>query len=227
MKSLISQDKPVERLIIFILGLLIMSLGIVLVITANLGSAPWDILNIGLHIQFGLTIGSWAIIVGFFILLIAAILSKKFPPFGALLNMVLVGIFIDFFLLLPIMITPSALFNRWIMFLIGLIIMGYGMGIYISAKLGAGPRDSLMIVLSEKFGGSIAKTRLFMEAMVLIIGWILGGPVSWGTIIYAILIGRIAGWSIPQCTKWTAYILNRNVRTGKNIQQPKMEREAK
>ncbi|HEO8419835.1 TPA: YitT family protein [Yersinia enterocolitica] len=226
MKSFLSQDKPVERLVIFILGLLIMSLGIVLVIQANLGSAPWDILNIGLHIQFGLTIGSWAIIVGFFILLITAILSKRIPPFGAFLNMVLVGMFIDFFLLLPFMNTPSILIERWIMFLIGLLIMGYGMGIYISAKLGAGPRDSLMIVLSEKFGGSIAKTRLLMEAIVLIIGWILGGPVSWGTIIYAILIGRIAGWSIPQCTKWTTYILNRNVRTGKNIKQQKMEREA-
>jgi uncharacterized protein len=227
MKSLLKQDKPVERLIIFILGLLIMSLGIVLVIQANLGSAPWDILNIGLHIQFGLTIGSWAIIVGFFILLIAAILSKRIPTFGALLNMVLVGMFIDFFLLLPFMNTPSTLIGRWIMFLIGLIIMGYGMGFYISAKLGAGPRDSLMIVLSEKFGGSIARTRLFMEAIVLIIGWILGGPVSWGTIIYAIFIGRIAGWSIPQCTKWTAYLLNRNVRTVKNVEHQKMEREAK
>lgn len=227
MKTLLSQDKPVERLVIFVLGLLIMTLGIVLVIQANLGSAPWDILNIGLHIQFGLTIGRWAIIVGFLILLIATILSKKLPPFGALLNMVLVGIFIDFFLLLPFINTPSTLIQRWMMFLIGLLIMGYGMGIYISAKLGAGPRDSLMIVLSDKFGGSIAKTRLFMEAIVLIIGWILGGPVSWGTVIYAILIGRIAGWSIPQCTKWTDYILYRNVKTIKDVQQHKMEREAK
>ncbi|UQZ76651.1 hypothetical protein C2I17_20045 [Niallia circulans] len=227
MKSLIGQDKPVQRLFIFIIGLLIMSLGIVLIITANLGSAPWDVLNIGLHIQFGLTIGSWAIIVGFLILLIAAILSKKLPPFGALLNMVLVGVFIDFFLLLPFMNTPSALYQKWIMFLIGLIIMGYGMGFYISAKLGAGPRDSLMIVLSEKFGGSIARTRLWMEAIVLIIGWILGGPVSWGTIIYAALIGRVAGWSIPQCTKWTNYILDRNKRTVNNFHQHNMEREAK
>ncbi|MEI2367211.1 YczE/YyaS/YitT family protein [Niallia circulans] len=227
MKSLIGQDKPVQRLFIFIIGLLIMSLGIVLVITANLGSAPWDVLNIGLHIQFGLTIGCWAIIVGFLILLIAAILSKKLPPFGALLNMVLVGVFIDIFLLLPFMNTPSTLYQKWIMFLIGLIIMGYGMGFYISAKLGAGPRDSLMIVLSEKFGGSIARTRLWMEAIVLIVGWILGGPVSWGTIIYAALIGRVAGWSIPQCTKWTNYILDRNKRTVNNIHQHNMEREAK
>lgn len=227
MKSLIGQDKPVQRLFIFIIGLLIMSLGIVLVITANLGSAPWDVLNIGLHIQFGLTIGSWAIIVGFLILLIVAILSKKLPPFGALLNMVLVGVFIDIFLLLPFMNTPATLYQKWIMFLIGLIIMGYGMGFYISAKLGAGPRDSLMIVLSEKFGGSIARTRLLMEAIVLIVGWILGGPVSWGTIIYAALIGRVAGWSITQCTKWTNYILDRNKRTVNNIHQHNMEREAK
>ncbi len=124
MKSFLSQDKPVERLVIFILGLLIMSLGIVLVIQANLGSAPWDILNIGLHIQFGLTIGSWAIIVGFFILLITAILSKRIPPFGAFLNMVLVGMFIDFFLLLPFMNTPSILIEKLIIFFKRIIIFG-------------------------------------------------------------------------------------------------------
>lgn len=81
MKGLIGQDKPVQRLFIFIIGLLIMSLGIVLVITANLGSAPWDVLNIGLHIQFGLTIGSWAIIVGFFNLIDSCHPFKKASSF--------------------------------------------------------------------------------------------------------------------------------------------------
>ncbi|KAB7667284.1 YczE/YyaS/YitT family protein [Bacillus sp. B1-b2] len=209
MKFLVNVDKPLERLIIFIIGLLIMSFGIVLVITADLGSAPWDVLNIGLFYQFGLSIGSWAIIVGFFVLLSASLLAKTIPAVGAILNMFLVGLFIDAFLLLPFMQTPPSIIGKGIMFLLGLIIMGYGIGLYISAKLGAGPRDSLMIILSEKLGWSIAITRLLMEAMVLLIGWLLGGPVFFGTIIYAILIGKIAGWSIPQCEKLTIYLLSK------------------
>ena len=226
MKSFLNLDRPIERLTIFTVGLLIMSFGIVLVITANLGSAPWDVLNIGLYYQFGLSIGSWAIIVGFFVLSSAAIMAKEFPAIGAVLNMFLVGIFIDLFLLLPFMNTPSHFLGRSLMFLAGLVIMGYGMGLYISAKLGAGPRDSLMIVLSEKLGWSIATTRLWMEAIVLLIGWFLGGPIFWGTIVYAMLIGRIAGWSIPQCEKLSGYLLSKNWGTGQNVKRDIKKREA-
>lgn len=208
-----------ERILIFILGLLIMSFGIVLLIQANLGSAPWDVLNIGLFYRIGLTIGSWTIIVGFFVLFLSSLLSKSMPQIGAFLNMLLVGVFIDLFLWLPFVKTPSTLFGREIMFLLGLIVMAYGMGFYISARLGAGPRDSLMIVLSKKFHWKISTTRMLMEAVVLTIGWFLGGPVFWGTIFYAVFIGKLAGLSIPQCDNLTKYILAKTKvnKMGKNI----------
>ncbi|WP_306666529.1 YczE/YyaS/YitT family protein [Heyndrickxia ginsengihumi] len=135
------------RLIVFIIGLLVMSFGIDLFIVSNLGATPWDTLHVGLYEHFGLTIGSWSIIVGFFVLGPSALFLKEWPKFGAYLNMILCGVFIDLFLKLPFMVTPDTLTGKIIMFLAGLLINGYGMGIYISAKLGAGPRDSFMLAV--------------------------------------------------------------------------------
>ena len=191
------------RLSLFTIGLLIMSLGIVWLILADLGATPWDVLHVGLFYQFGLTIGSWSIIVGFFVLGISAVLMKERPKFGAFLNMLLLGIFMDFYLMLPFMVTPNSLFGKIVMFVLGMLIYSYGMGIYISAQLGAGPRDSFMLAIMERTGWKVSHVRRGMEVIVLIIGWSLGGPVHVGTIIFSILIGTIVGFSLPQCQRFT------------------------
>ncbi|OEH91506.1 hypothetical protein BFG57_05170 [Bacillus solimangrovi] len=192
--------------VVFFIGLLIMSLGIVLLIKADLGSAPWDVLHVGLYMKVGLTIGTWSIIVGIIILGSAALLERRLPQVGALLNMLLVGVFIDLYLLLPFIQTPSTLLGKIIMLISGIFIIGYGMGIYIAADCGAGPRDSLMLVLSNMTGWSVAKIRLAMEVVVLFFGWLLGGPVFLGTIIFCISIGAVVGFALPQCrqvlSKW-------------------------
>ncbi|WNS77631.1 YitT family protein [Bacillus sp. DTU_2020_1000418_1_SI_GHA_SEK_038] len=192
-----------SRFIVFIVGLLVMTLGAVLLILADLGATPWDIFHVGLYYQFGLTIGSWSIIVGFVILALSSVILKEFPKMGAFLNMVLFGLFMDFYLMLPFMQTPSSLTGKIIMFIFGIITCCYGMGIYISAQFGAGPRDSLMIALTSKTGWKVAHIRLCMEIAVLLIGWQLGGPVFWGTIIIGISIGPIAGIALPQCQNMT------------------------
>lgn len=176
-----------------------MSLGIVLVIRADLGSAPWDVLHIGLYKQFGLTVGSWSIIVGFIVLGSASLLSKSFPQLGAFLNMLLVGLFIDMYLFLPWLKTPSSLLGQFFMLIIGIILMAYGMSFYISANCGAGPRDSLMLVLMKKTSSKVQWIRFFMEIVVLTVGWILGGPVWIGTIIFCLTIGHVTGIALPQC----------------------------
>lgn len=198
------------RFAIYILGLLAMALGIVFQIKAELGVSPWDVLHIGLFYQLGLTIGTWSIIVGMVILIFAALLTKEFPKIGAFLNMVLVGLFIDMFLLLPILSTPESLVGKTVMLVSGIIINGYGMGIYISAQFGAGPRDSLMIALTTKTGWKISRVRACMEVIVLFIGWQLGGPVYWGTILFSISIGYFASFALPQCqvltNKWLGWL---------------------
>ncbi|KAA0549292.1 YitT family protein [Bacillus sp. BGMRC 2118] len=192
---------------VFFIGLMIMAFGIVLMIKADIGVAPWDVLHIGLYKQFGLTIGTWSIIIGFVVLFSTSLLSKAWPQIGAFLNMLLVGVFIDLFMLLPFITTPSLLVGKVIMLITGVAIIGYGIGVYISAKRGAGPRDTLMLVLTEKTGWKVSRTRLGMEVIVLSVGFLLGGPVSLGTFLFGLTIGPIVGLTLPHCEKVMAKIL--------------------
>jgi uncharacterized protein len=210
------QRQIIPRFLIYFFGLLVMSLGIVLILKANLGATPWDVLHVGLFYQFGLTIGSWSIIVGLFILGLSALLTKRIPQIGAFINMVSVGIFIDMYLFLPFIQTPNNLLGKMIMFLIGLIIMCYGMGFYISPNLGAGPRDSLMLALTSITGWKVRNIRGTMEIIVLFTGWLLGGPVSWGTFILSLLIGPIFGFAMPQCNAFTNYLLAKTQESSNN-----------
>ncbi len=200
-----------KKWLVYLIGLLIMTLGLVLVIVANLGSAPWDVLHIGLYKQFGLTIGSWSIIVGVFILGSSAILAKAFPKIGAFLNMLLCGIFIDMYMLIPWLDTPETILGQFIMLLIGIILNAYGMAIYISANVGTGPRDSLMLALMQKTGIKVQWIRLIMEVSVLAIGWMLGGPVGIATVILSLSIGHICGFALPHCQKMTNYLLKKPI----------------
>ncbi|WP_449537088.1 YczE/YyaS/YitT family protein [Ferdinandcohnia sp. Marseille-Q9671] len=185
----------------YFIGLLIMSLGVVLIIKADLGASPWDVLHIGLYKQIGLTIGSWSIIVGFLVLFISAFLTKRLPQIGAFLNMISVGIFIDMYMMIPFFVTPESTTGKIIMLFLGLMINGYGMGIYISARVGAGPRDSLMLALTEITSWKVQYIRSGMEVIVLTVGWLLGGPVFLGTLVYCVGIGYIAGFALPQCQR--------------------------
>ncbi|WP_026700408.1 YczE/YyaS/YitT family protein [Salibacterium aidingense] len=193
------KEHLVKRWLIFMAGIIIMSFGIALMITAELGSAPWDVLHIGLQKQFGLTIGSWSIIAGIVIIGTTAVLQRELPQAGGILNMFLVGVFIDIFLLL--LSTPEMFLMKLLMLLCGIVVIGYGIGTYIAPECGAGPRDSLMLALQEKTGWKVSRVRGIMEIGVLLIGWMLGGPVFIGTILFCLGIGQVVGFALPQCKK--------------------------
>ncbi|MDQ0339538.1 putative membrane protein YczE [Caldalkalibacillus uzonensis] len=189
----------VIRWLIFMLGVIIMSFGIVLMIKADMGNAPWDVFHIGLYYQFGLTIGLWSILVGIVIIGLTWLLTRTKPQVGAVINMLLVGLFIDLFLLIPWLKTPEHWGGQLVLLLTGIVVMGYGVGLYIAPRCGAGPRDGLMIAISEKTGWKVQWVRTGMEVLVLISGWILGGPVFVGTLLFSVLIGPVVGFSLPQC----------------------------
>jgi uncharacterized membrane protein YczE len=176
-----------------------MAFGLDLMIVADFGATPWDVLHVGLFQHIGLTIGTWSIIVGFFVLAISAVIMRQWPKLGAYLNMLLVGIFMDIILKLPLLVTPESMIGKIMMFIAGVIINGIGMGIYISAQLGAGPRDSFMLAVTARTGWKVSHVRRLMEVIVLVIGWLLGGPVFIGTIIFSISIGTIVGIALPKC----------------------------
>jgi uncharacterized protein len=193
----------------YFFGLLIMSLGIVLTIVADLGVSPWDVLHIGLYKQFGLTIGSWSIIAGIIVLGLSSVITKTLPKLGALVNMVSVGLFIDMYLMIPWLKTPNSLSGQLLMFFIGTVIMAYGIGLYISSHCGAGPRDSLMLALTNLTGIKIQYIRAGIELIVLAAGSLLGGPVFIGTVIFCIIIGPLVGMAMPHCQRISDIILSK------------------
>lgn len=194
---------------VFLVGLVIMSLGIVLMIEADLGVAPWDVFHIGLSDNFGLSVGTWTIMAGFCIIALTSFLTKRLPKIGAFVNMMLVGMFIDLFRL--IISTPVTLIGQLLMLLIGLIVIGYGIGLYIAPDCGAGPRDSLMMAITERTGYKVQYVRGAMEILVLLIGWFLGGPVHIGTVIFCLTIGHIVGYTLPQCQRIVKVLMERGI----------------
>lgn len=179
-------------------------------IEADLGVAPWDVLHIGLTNQFGLTVGTWSIFVGFWILVLTSLLTKRWPQLGAFLNMLFLGIFIDIFRLF--IGTPVTIKGQYVMLLVGVIVTGYGIGLYIAPKCGAGPRDSLMIAITEKSAWKVQYVRGLMEIVVLAIGWKLGGPVFIGTILFSLTIGSVVGFTLPQCQRFVDRFIERGMK---------------
>ncbi|MCA0986495.1 YczE/YyaS/YitT family protein [Guptibacillus algicola] len=192
-----------ERMIrwsFFFIGLAILGLGIAMTIKGKaFGIGPWDVFHYGLYKQFGLTIGTWSIITGFVILGFTSLYSKSLPQKGAFLNMLFLGLFIDLFLfLLP---DPSTIVIQGVIYISGLVILGYGIGVYVTSGLGAGPRDGIMLLIVEKTGWRIDWVRNGIEIAVLLIGWALGGPVGIGSIVIAFMLGKVISVALPQC-KW-------------------------
>lgn len=182
----------------FFVGLAVLGLGIAMTIKGKtFGIGPWDVFHYGLFKQFGLTIGSWSIITGFIILAFTSLYTKTMPQLGAFLNMLLLGLFIDFFLyILP---DPVTLLSQGIVFIVGIVVLGYGIGLYVTSGLGAGPRDGIMLLIVEKTGWRIDWVRNGIEIAVLLFGWLLGGPVGIGSIVIAFMLGKIIQFSMPQC----------------------------
>jgi uncharacterized protein len=192
----------------FTIGLLVLAFGITLTIKGkDLGIGPWDVFHYGLFLKFGLTIGTWSIIAGLIILLITGLATRSFPKIGAFLNMVLIGLFIDFFnFIIP---DTTSLVLQSILFAAGTIIVGYGIGLYVSADFGAGPRDGLMLLIVEKTGWKIQWVRNGIEVVVFLLGWLLGGPVGLGTVIIAFFLGSVVGISLPQCQRLLRMLIER------------------
>ena len=173
------------RFLTFFIGNIIFSLGISITINVqHLGLHPWDVLSVGLFDIFGLTIGSWNIIVGIVLVSVSLILDKSYVRIGTLLNVVLIGSFVDFYLWLDFLPQATHTWVDYVVIIIGIIIMGVGGGIYNGAGVGSGPRDGFMLSISDKTGFSIGRVRVITETSILIIGWIIGGPVFIFTFIF-------------------------------------------
>src|SRR5690625_1749410 len=168
------------RWFFFFFGLAILGLGVALTIKGQrFGVGSWDVLHIGLFKSIGLSIGLWSIIVGIVIITVSSFGLREFPKYGTFMNMLFVGLFIDLFnWLIP---DPQTFSIQFFDFILGVLLLAIGCGIYISADVGAGPRDTLMLLALKKLQWSMTTARTVMEAIVAVDAYLLCGPFSIGT----------------------------------------------
>lgn len=189
------------RLIVFVLGLITLSLGISTTIQVqHLGLHPWDVLAVGLFDAIGFSIGTWSIIIGLVLTTISLILDRTYVKLGTFINLLVVGMFVDFFLWLDFLPKATHTGIDIIIIVCGIVIMGFGGGLYNSVGLGAGPRDGFMLAISDKTGYSIRFVRIVTELLVLVIGFFIGGPVFIFSVIFTFIQSPVFQFSYEQLT---------------------------
>ena len=182
-----------KRWIFLFLGFACYGLAIAMMVRADLGLGPWDAFHQGVAKQLGMKIGTAAMIVGAVVMLGWLPLRQK-PGIGTVLNVLCIGPMTN--IALNFVQTPDSVVERWALMLGGILIISIGSALYLPTKLGAGPRDGLMLGLHQKFGLSIRVARTIVEVSVLVAGYFLGGTVGFGTLAFACLIGPLVHWML-------------------------------
>ncbi|TDW30012.1 YczE/YyaS/YitT family protein [Cryobacterium psychrophilum] len=183
-----------RRLTQLFIGLFLYGIGIALIVRGAIGVAPWDVLTQGVDAHTHLGFGTITILISAVVLVLWIPIRQK-PGVGTLFNAVLVGPSADVGLLL----IPEGLdlWVRVLLFAAGLLLVAVATGLYIGAHFGPGPRDGLMTGLHQRTGWRIWVVRTGIEVTVLGIGWVLGGDVGVGTVLFAVLIGPLCQVTIP------------------------------
>lgn len=179
-----------KRVIRIIIGIFLFALGKVLTINARLGVAPWVILDQGNSIFFGITVGQANITIGIIIIIIDVFLGQAIG-WGSILNMFGIGFFMDLLMLNNLIPVFNGLPIRFIMLLLGVVLQGFATFFYISGGLGAGPRDGLVVALTNKGKRNFKFYKTTVEITVVIVGYYLGGDLGIGTVVMALFAGQI------------------------------------
>ncbi len=193
-----SRRDLVERLGQLVLGLFLYGVALGFMVRGGIGVAPWDVLALGLAGQSGLGYGVMTVIISVVVLLLWIPLRQR-VGLGTVLNALLVGPSADLALLL--IPSPASVWIGAPMFIFGLLLLAFATGLYIAADFGPGPRDGLMTGLVRRTGWAVWLVRTLIEGSVLLIGFLLGGPVGVGTVLFAFGVGPLIGWFLPRITR--------------------------
>jgi len=169
------------------IGFLLFGLAITLMIRGNIGTSAWAVLEVALSRILHLSVGTITVLNGFFVLT-GALLLRESIGWGTLANILSIGPWEDFWLARIPSVTDNLPLQIG-MLLIAIALMGLASAIYIGVEAGAGPRDSMMLAIKRTTGLSLRVARGIIEVTVVTIGWLLGGPVGVGTLIFALLVG--------------------------------------
>ena len=188
------RERTAARLAQLIGGLGLYGVSEALMLAPGVGVDPWDVFHTGLAHLTGIPVGTVLIVVGVLVLLLWIPLRQR-PGLGTAANVVVIGAVVD--LILTATPVPHALWLRWIEFAAGVLLNAVATGFYIGAGLGAGPRDGLTTAIAGR-GHSIRVVRTAIEVSVLVAGWLLGGNLGIGTVVYAVTIGPLVHVTIPR-----------------------------
>lgn len=183
-----------RRISQLIIGLFLYGVAIAVMLRADIGVGPWDVLSQGVSLRTGLAFGVVTNIIGAIVLLLWIPIRQK-PGVGTVLNVLLVGTSAQ--IGLAFIPQQTELWAQALVFAGGLVLLAIATGLYIGAEYGPGPRDGLMTGIHKRWGTPIWLVRTAIELTVLAIGWALGGSVGVGTVAFALLIGPMCNVTIP------------------------------
>lgn len=173
---------------------MLFGVGISMMVVAHLGLSPWEVFHQGISRNTGIPLGTVGILTGIVVLVLWLPLRER-PGIGTVANVVLIGVVID----VTLYVAPDTVasnWQRWALLIGGTLVIAIGTGLYIGAGLGPGPRDGLMTGLGRR-GIPIGVGRAAIEISVLVIGWLLGGTVGIGTVVFAFGVGPLVGVLLP------------------------------
>lgn len=174
-------------------GLWLFGTGEALLVASALGVSPWTVLAEGLSVRLPLSIGAATLVISGVVLLMWIPLKER-PGLGTISNALVIALALQ--VMVQVLPDPSALAVRFAFVLLGIAFIGIGSGLYLTTNLGPGPRDGWMTGMHLRFGWPISGVRLGIEGVVLVIGWLLGGTVGIGTVLFAVLIGPSVGYGL-------------------------------
>ena len=182
------QSKFPSRFLRLVVGLFIYGVGVGMTVDAQLGLAPWDVLAQGISRQTSLSFGYATVLVSLLVL-VSWIPLKVKPGLGSIMNAIMVGLVAD--LTLNFLPTPDSYWLKLLLFLGGMVVISFATGLYISCGMGKGPRDGLNVGIAQRFKLPFWQARSIVEITVVTIGFLLGGQVREGTLIFALGIGYL------------------------------------
>ena len=192
------------------LGALVSSVGIVLMLQANVGLEPWSVLQEGLSKTIGITYGTASMFVGAAVVAVAVLCGESIG-LGTILNILLCAVFIDGIQALGWVPLVDSLWAGVLLLLLGLEILVVGTWLYMRTALGSGPRDALMVALARKTGRSVGVCRAVVDVTVIVLGWLLGGRVGVGTVISAVGLGTLFNLNFALLRFWASELHQENL----------------
>ncbi len=184
-----------RRLAQLVVGLTLYGVTLAMLIRGTLGNASWDVLHQGMAAHLPMSIGT-AVIVMSLVVLLFWIPLREMPGLGTVANSFLVGLVAD--VVLSVLEAPDVLWERSLLMIGGVLLNALATALYIGSQFGPGPRDGLMTGLHRRTGWSIRVVRTGLDVVVVAIGWLLGGVVGIGTVLYALSIGPLVQVMLPR-----------------------------